>query len=109
MKVLNSWFRFFVLIWCIFSVSVSLMLTFESKDSSAYYWASTHHRGIIAIEFERSIASEKGIYGFDSDGYYIAYNKPRNPGGTVYSVFIYSPFTNYDDDIILTYDSGMIR
>lgn len=109
MKAVNSWIKFIVLIWCIWSITISIMLTFQPKDSESYYWASTHHRGILAIEVEKSIASEKGNYGFNSDGYYIAYNKYRNPGSTVYSVFVYNPFTDYNDDIILAYDSGMIR
>lgn len=109
MKSLNSWLKFIVILWLVLSCTISAMLTFEPKDSSAYLYAAKHHKGVIACEIAVSKASEKGTYGFDSEGYYVAYNKRREPNSRVLSVFIYNPMTNYEDDIILAYDSGMIR
>lgn len=109
MKGLNSWLKFCLVIWAVYSIAISCMLTFDSKDSSAYLWATKHHKACIALEFEVSTASEKGLYGFDNDGYYIAYNRTRKPNSKVLSVFLYNPMTNYEDDIILVYDSGMLR
>lgn len=108
MKGLNSWIRFIVILWVVLSCTISAMLTFEPKDSCAYQYAATHHKGVIALEFEVSTASDKGTYGF-SEGYYVAYNRTRKPGSKVLSVFLYNPFTNYEDDIVLAYDSGMLR
>lgn len=108
MKSLNSWLKFCVIIWTVYSVAVSCILTFDSKDSSAYAWATKHHKGCIAVEVAVSTASEKGTYGFD-EGYYIAYNRIRKPNSKVLSVFLYNPFSNYEDDIVLVYDSGMLR
>ena len=109
MKSLNSLLKFTLLIWIIISCTISAMLTFEPKDSNAYWWAAQHHKGIIAIEVTVSTASDKGTYGLDSDSYYIAYNKRRTPNSKVLSVFLFNPMTNYEDDIILAYDSGMVR
>ena len=109
MKSLNSWLKFTLLIWVIVSCTISAMLTFEPKDSNAYLWAAKHHKGVVAVEVAISTASDKGTYGFDNDGYYIAYNRYRTPNSKVLSVFLFSPMTNYEDDIILAYDSGMIR
>lgn len=109
MKSLNSWLKFMLLIWIIISCTISAMLTFEPKDSDAYWWAAQHHKGIIAIEVAVSTASDKGTYGLDSDSYYIAYNRWRTPNSKVLSVLLFNPMTNYEDDIILAYDSGMVR
>lgn len=109
MKSLNNWLKFTLLIWVVISCTISAMLTFEPKDSDAYWWAAQHHKGIVAVEVAVSMASDKGTYGFDNDGYYIAYNRHREPNSRVLSVFVYSPFTNYEDDVILVYDSGLFR
>lgn len=109
MKSLNSLLKFTFLIWGIVSCTISAMLTFEPKDSNAYWWAAQHHKGIIAIEIAVSTASDKGTYGLDSDGYYVAYNRWRTPNSKVLSVFLFNPMTNYEDDIILAYDSMRIR
>lgn len=108
MKAINSWIKFILVMWLVYSCAISAMLTFEPKDSEAYYFAATHHKAVIAIEVCRSTVSEKGTYGFD-DGCYIAYNRTRKPGSRVTSVFLYNPMNDYEDDIVLAYDSGMIR
>lgn len=109
MKAINSWIKFIVILWVVLSCTISAMLTFEPKDSEAYYFATTNHKGLVCVEVCRSTASEKGVYGFTDDGYYIAYNRTRKPGSRVTSVFLYNPMNNYEDDIILAYDSGMLR
>ena len=69
MKSLNSLLKFTLLVWIIISCTISAMLTFEPKDSDAYWWAAQHHKGIIAIEVAVSTASDKGTYGLDRDSY----------------------------------------
>ena len=64
MKGLNSWLKLVVILWLVLSCTISAMLTFEPKDSDAYWWATEHHKGIVAVEIAVSKASEKGIYGF---------------------------------------------
>lgn len=63
------------------------------------------------IVVETSIATIEGVeedgklYAYDENGFYTAYDSQNfSIGETVQSTFIYNPFSNYTDDIILRFD-----
>lgn len=109
MKAINSWIKFLLIIWVVMSCTISAMLTFEPKDSDAYWWATEHHKGTIALEIVKSKASNDRVYGYDTSNFYIAYNAPMKPNSTVYSLVIYNPCNNYSDGILAVIDAGGIR
>lgn len=68
------------------------------------------HRAPFAV-VETSIATIEGmeedgkLYAYDDNGFYTAYDSQNfSIGGTVRTTFIYNPFSNYTDDIILRFD-----
>lgn len=109
MKAIKSLIKFFLMMWLIVSVVLSMMVTFESADSDAYWWALNHKRGFIVCEIEKSVVSDDGTYGLSEGRYYIAYNAPMKPYNTVYSLIVYNPCNNYEDDILLVCDAGGVR
>lgn len=109
MKALNSWFKLVVILWFVLSCTISAMLTFEPKDSEAYWYAATHHKGVVALEIIKSKASDGRVYGYDTSNFYIAYNAPMKPNSTVYSLVVYNPCNNYEDGILAVIDAGGIR
>lgn len=72
------------------------------------YYKLTHRKGkvVYAIKFR---TKSRGTYGYTSNGNYIRYNKYVSKGKTHYTYYIYSPYTNYEDDVVARVDSNKIK
>ena len=72
------------------------------------YNTFTHRKGkvVYVIKFR---TKSRGTYGYTSNGNYIRYNKYVSKGKTHYTYYIYSPYTNYEDDVVARVDSNKIK
>ena len=62
------------------------------------------------VYVEKCISYSSGSnFGYTKEGYFIRYNKIVPIGQEVTSYFIYNPYTNYCDDILLAIDNGLVR
>ena len=87
---------------------IALALTVRVKGSFTYE-ELTNRNGRIYIEVVSGIVLDKEGNGkqlnaSSDNGDYIAYNEKYHAGDKVTSLFIYSPLSNAEDDIILRLD-----
>ena len=61
------------------------------------------------VYVEKFVSYSKGKYGYSKKGEYIKYNKKVKKGKKVTSYIIYSPYTNYCDDVVAVIDNHKIR
>ena len=62
------------------------------------------------IYVEKCISySEGGRYGYTEKGEYVTYNVDVPKGEKVESYFVYNPYTNYCDDILVAIDNQLMR
>ena len=61
------------------------------------------------IYVEKFVSYSKGKYGYSKKGEYVKYNKRVKKGKKVISYFVYNPYTNYCDDVVIVVDNGKIR
>ena len=87
---------------------IALALTVRVKSSYTYE-ELTNRNGRIFIEVVSGIVLDeegngKQLNTSSDRGNYIAYNDKYKAGDKVISLFIYNPFTNAEDDIIVRLD-----
>ena len=99
--------------WKVFGILVGLYVVGCILVSCSYNSGNFDvlERRAPFIVVETSIATierveEDGkLYAYDENGFYTAYNSQNfSIGETVQSTFVYNPFSNYTDDIILRFD-----
>lgn len=69
----------------------------------------SHRKGKNYIVVEQVVSYSYGNYGFDKDGYYIAYNKKVRKGKQVTSYIIYDCNSNEPDEILYVVDNNQYR
>lgn len=87
---------------------IALALTVRVKGSYSYE-ELTNRNGRIYIEVVDGVVLDdegngKILNANPANGDYIAYNEKYNAGDKVASIFIYSPLSNAEDDIIARLD-----
>lgn len=73
------------------------------------YHTFTNRKGKRYIYVIKFRTKSRGTYGYTSNGNYIRYNKYVSKGKTHYTYYIYSPYTNYEDDVVARVDSNKIK
>ena len=68
-----------------------------------------HRKGTKYVYVEKFTSYSKGRYGYSKKGEYVRYNKYVKKGKKVVSYFVYNPYTNYCDDVVVVIDCGKIR
>ena len=88
------------------SVILSAMLAVTGVPCPASFAVGDGRTQIVEIV---DSTSNGAGWGYDADGYYIAYNVNVPAGEHVRSIVVYNPCNGHCDDVLAVYDNGMWR
>lgn len=99
--------RFLVAFICSYLLASCVLSVLVSID--VVYWPIVSHREpflLVDVAVSTVLDYRQGgvPQGFDQHGNYIAYNPGVVPGQRALSIFVWNPFTNWCDDIVIRWD-----